>query len=68
MALKVSQKYDDGSDVWLGTGKDAWPVSYQGHSMDGSLGLILTRGEKGSDIICVIMTLLWKDIFSPRHS
>lgn len=46
VALKVSQKYDDGSDVWLGTGKDAWPVSYQGHSMDGSLGLILTRGEK----------------------
>lgn len=37
------QKYD-GGDGWLGTGKDAWPVSYQGKNMDGSLGIILTHG------------------------
>lgn len=42
-ALRVVQKYD-GGDGWLGTGKDAWPVSYNGHNMDGSLGIILTHG------------------------
>ncbi|XP_033831607.1 uncharacterized protein LOC117378999 [Periophthalmus magnuspinnatus] len=46
VALKVSGQYDDGSDVWLGTGSQAWPVSYQGLHMDGSL--ILTR-RKGSE-------------------
>lgn len=45
VALQVCQKYDDGSDVWLGTGSQAWPVSYQGYDMDGSLGVILTRRE-----------------------
>lgn len=44
-ALLVLQKYDGGDD-WLGTGKDAWPVSYHGNKMDGSLGVILTH--KGS--------------------
>lgn len=43
-ALRVVQKYD-GGDTWLGTGKDAWPVSYNGHNMDGSLGIILTRDK-----------------------
>lgn len=47
-ALRVIQRYDDGNR-WLGTGKDAWPVSYNGHNMDGSLGIILTRGEGPSD-------------------
>ncbi|XP_062265589.1 uncharacterized protein LOC133972257 [Platichthys flesus] len=42
VALRVNQKYD-GNDVWLGTGKDAWPVSYHAHNMDGSLGVILTH-------------------------
>ncbi|KAF7642366.1 hypothetical protein LDENG_00259240 [Lucifuga dentata] len=42
VALRVLQKYD-GGDAWLGTGKDAWPVSYHGHNTDGSLGVILTR-------------------------
>uniref|UniRef100_A0AB39ACA0 ADP-ribosyl transferase 19-1 n=1 Tax=Miichthys miiuy TaxID=240162 RepID=A0AB39ACA0_MIIMI len=42
-ALQVMQKYDSG-DQWLGMGKDAWPVSYSGHNMDGSLGIILTHG------------------------
>ncbi|XP_043995294.1 uncharacterized protein LOC122844148 [Gambusia affinis] len=41
-ALRVLQKYEDG-DSWLGTGKDAWPVSYHGHNMDGSLGIIITH-------------------------
>ncbi|CAG8631762.1 16990_t:CDS:1 [Dentiscutata erythropus] len=30
IALKVTGKYDNGDDKWLGTGKDAWPVSYHG--------------------------------------
>ncbi|XP_070777985.1 uncharacterized protein [Enoplosus armatus] len=47
-ALLVTMKYD-GGDGWLGTGKDAWPVSYNGHNMDGSLGIILTRGESPAD-------------------
>ncbi|XP_069372702.1 uncharacterized protein [Paralichthys olivaceus] len=42
VALRVSRKYD-GNDRWLGTGKDAWPVSYHAHNMDGSLGIILTH-------------------------
>lgn len=48
-ALNVSQKYDDGSDVWLGTGATSWPVSYQGLKMDGSLGIILARKETQED-------------------
>lgn len=47
-ALRVVQKYD-GGDGWLGTGTNAWPVSYNGQSMDGSLGIILTHGGKASD-------------------
>lgn len=42
VALRVTQRYDDG-DTWLGTGANAWPVSYNGHNMDGSLGIILTH-------------------------
>ncbi|XP_047200300.1 uncharacterized protein LOC124855050 [Hippoglossus stenolepis] len=42
VALRVKQKYD-GNDCWLGTGKDAWPVSYHAPNMDGSLGIILTH-------------------------
>ena len=48
VALRVSKKYDD-SDVWLGTGKDSWPVSYNGHNMDGSLGIILAHKGGPSD-------------------
>lgn len=48
MALKVLQKYS-GGDSWLGTGKDAWPVSYQGRTMDGSLGIILAREGQPDD-------------------
>ncbi|KAM4549976.1 uncharacterized protein V3H82_019166 [Fundulus diaphanus] len=44
IALRVLEKYDN--NHWLGTGTDAWPVSYHGHNMDGSLGIILTH--KGS--------------------
>lgn len=46
VALRVMQKYD-GGDHWLGTGKDAWPVSYNGHNMNGSI--ILTHGGNPSD-------------------
>ncbi|XP_055368776.1 uncharacterized protein LOC114866146 [Betta splendens] len=45
-ALRVLQKYDDGN-AWLGTGQDAWPVSYHGHNMDGSV--ILNHSGKPSD-------------------
>ncbi|XP_070702773.1 uncharacterized protein [Pempheris klunzingeri] len=48
VALQVLQRYD-GGDGWLGTGRDAWPVSYHGQHMDGSLGIILTRGEGPGD-------------------
>lgn len=48
VALRVAQKYDSG-DNWLGMGTDAWPVSYNGHNMDGSLGIILTHGGSPSD-------------------
>lgn len=48
VALRVTQKYA-GGDSWLGTGKDAWPVSYNGHNMDGSLGVILTHGGSPGD-------------------
>ncbi|RVE67073.1 hypothetical protein OJAV_G00113880 [Oryzias javanicus] len=47
-ALRVSQQCE-GGDQWLGTGKDAWPVSYHGHNMDGSLGIILTRDGNPDD-------------------
>ncbi|XP_030202218.1 uncharacterized protein LOC115535289 [Gadus morhua] len=33
----------DGGDAWLGTGPDAWPVSYHGNRMDGALGVTATR-------------------------
>ncbi|XP_031158120.1 uncharacterized protein LOC116051698 [Sander lucioperca] len=46
-ALQVVQKYD--GNTWLGTGKDAWPVSYHGNNMDGSLGIILTHGGSPND-------------------
>ncbi|XP_028296736.1 uncharacterized protein LOC114458522 [Gouania willdenowi] len=39
-AIRVVGHYGEG-DGWLGTGTDAWPVSYHGHNMDGSLGIIL---------------------------
>lgn len=47
-ALLVTKKYDDG-DSWLGTGKDAWPVSYQGYNMNGDQGIILTRDGDPND-------------------
>ncbi|XP_017296919.3 uncharacterized protein LOC108251215 [Kryptolebias marmoratus] len=48
VALRVLQKYSDG-DSWLGTGNDAWPVSYQGKRMDGSLGIILSHDGPPND-------------------
>ncbi|XP_071764187.1 uncharacterized protein LOC139918667 [Centroberyx gerrardi] len=46
IALRVLNKYD-GGDGWLGTGSGAWPVSYHGHNMDGSV--ILTHKEDSAD-------------------
>ncbi|CAG5888308.1 uncharacterized protein ACNS7B_013621 [Menidia menidia] len=45
LAIRVIKKYDGGDD-WLGTGSDAWPVSYHGSNMDGSSGVIL--GHQGN--------------------
>ncbi|MEQ2186286.1 hypothetical protein GOODEAATRI_027065 [Goodea atripinnis] len=47
-ALHVLKQYEDGNG-WLGTGRDAWPVSYHGHNMDGSLGIILTHDGRVDD-------------------
>lgn len=44
IALKVLNKYRDG-DGWLGTGDEAWPVSYHGPAMDGSQGIIRKDGD-----------------------
>ncbi|CAG8735793.1 14754_t:CDS:2, partial [Gigaspora margarita] len=33
IALKVTGKYDNGNDEWLGTDINAWPVSYHGTNM-----------------------------------
>ncbi|XP_068188458.1 uncharacterized protein [Antennarius striatus] len=48
VALRVVQKYD-GGDGWLGEGKDAWPVSFCCHNMDGDHGVILTHGGSPND-------------------
>ncbi|TNN54227.1 hypothetical protein EYF80_035589 [Liparis tanakae] len=44
LGLRVTERYEGGA-AWLGEGAESWPVSYHGHNMDGSLGVILTRGE-----------------------
>lgn len=41
VALRVVNKYQ-GGDSWLGTGGQAWPVSYHGYQMDGSVLLTHT--------------------------
>lgn len=46
IALRVTGRYEGGDD-WLGTGSTAWPVSYSGYHMDGSLGVILARRADG---------------------
>ncbi|CAG8812190.1 14451_t:CDS:1, partial [Racocetra fulgida] len=48
-ALKVSGKYDNGNDGWLGTDANAWPVSYHGTSKNNSKsiseeGFLLSKG------------------------
>ncbi|KAM4630177.1 uncharacterized protein ACJ7VT_022885 [Polymixia lowei] len=48
VALQVLKRYD-GGDAWLGTGSSAWPVSYHGHNMDGSHGIILTHKDDSAD-------------------
>ncbi|XP_068431849.1 uncharacterized protein [Clinocottus analis] len=48
LGLRVTRRYGD-DDGWLGTGAAAWPVSYQGRGMDGSLGVILTRAAGGDE-------------------
>ncbi|CAG8589361.1 6440_t:CDS:1 [Paraglomus occultum] len=50
-ALKVSGKYDNGDDSWLGTGDDAWPVSYHGTAKYNAKsiseeGYLLSKGKR----------------------
>ncbi|XP_072562046.1 uncharacterized protein [Paramormyrops kingsleyae] len=47
IALKVLDKYKDGNE-WLGTGPDAWPVSYHGTSIEGAKGIIENYYKSGS--------------------
>ncbi|CAG8719885.1 36050_t:CDS:1 [Racocetra persica] len=49
-ALKVTGKYDNGNDEWLGTDTNAWPVSYHGTSKHNSKliaeeGYLLSKGK-----------------------
>jgi len=50
-ALKVSGRYDNGDDAWLGTGDDAWPVSYHGTAKNNAKsiseeGYLLSKGKR----------------------
>ncbi|KAF7210766.1 uncharacterized protein [Nothobranchius furzeri] len=47
-ALYVLDKYSGGNQ-WLGTGNDAWPVSYHAKNIDGSLGVIVAHKGKPDD-------------------
>lgn len=47
-AIKVLNKYQ-GGDEWLSSGNQAWPVSYHGPTMDGSLGIIFMRKNDEAD-------------------
>ncbi|KAF0544993.1 ubiquitin-domain-containing protein [Gigaspora margarita] len=51
IALKVTGNYDNGDDKWLGTGNDAWPVSYHGTAKHNTRlisedGYDLTKGKR----------------------
>ncbi|CAG8501222.1 1956_t:CDS:2 [Dentiscutata erythropus] len=50
-ALKVTGKYDNGNDGWLGTDASAWPVAYHGTSKNNSKsiaeeGYLLSKGYR----------------------
>ena len=50
-ALKVTGKYDNGNDAWLGTDKKAWPVSYHGTAKYNTKsiseeGYLLSKGKR----------------------
>ncbi|KAL4629599.1 hypothetical protein GN956_G16555, partial [Arapaima gigas] len=47
IALKVWDKYPDGNG-WLGTGVNAWPVSYHGTSIEGAKGIIHNHYKPGA--------------------
>ncbi|CAG8699520.1 17403_t:CDS:1 [Cetraspora pellucida] len=46
IALKVTGKYDNGDDKWLGTGKSSWPVSYHGTAKHNAKSI----AEEGYDL------------------
>ncbi|CAG8687059.1 9918_t:CDS:1 [Cetraspora pellucida] len=46
IALKVTGKYDNGDNKWLGTGKSAWPVSYHGTAKHNAKSI----AEEGYDL------------------
>ncbi|CAG8474506.1 966_t:CDS:1 [Diversispora eburnea] len=50
-AVKVSGKYDNGDDTWLGIGKNSWPVSYHGTDKNNTKsiaedGYLLSKGKR----------------------
>ncbi|CAG8682995.1 16804_t:CDS:1 [Dentiscutata erythropus] len=51
IALKVAGRYDDGDNKWLGTDKNAWPVSYHGTAKHNARsiaedGYLLSKGKR----------------------
>ncbi|CAG8753621.1 18075_t:CDS:1, partial [Gigaspora rosea] len=46
IALKVTGKYDNSNDKWLGTANDAWPVSYHGTAKHNAKSI----AEEGYDL------------------
>ncbi|RIB16175.1 hypothetical protein C2G38_1530146 [Gigaspora rosea] len=51
IALKVTKKYDNGDDRWLGTDNYAWPVSYHGTARRNAKsisedGYLLSKGQR----------------------
>ncbi|CAG8749202.1 15032_t:CDS:1, partial [Dentiscutata heterogama] len=53
IALRVTGKYDDGDDKWLGISKNSWPVSYHGTAKHNARtiakdGYSLSKGKRFS--------------------
>ncbi|CAG8730128.1 14175_t:CDS:1 [Cetraspora pellucida] len=60
IALKVTEKYDNGNDKWLGTDKNAWPVSYHGTAEHNAKSI----AEEGYDLSKGTRFLYGRGIYS----
>ncbi|RIB27168.1 hypothetical protein C2G38_2137941 [Gigaspora rosea] len=71
-ALKVSGKYDNGNNRWLGTDANAWPVSYHGTNKNNSKsiaeeGFLLSKGKRfayGHGIYSISVAKLYASQFT----